>query len=317
VRNIYCFLIVLLILLNAGCSENGKNVQEFLLTSENVHIYIDQQKKIVDSEQENAPAHYNLARSYYFIKEYEKAEHHARKATRYDPLNAGYYELLGSLAFVLERYGDAITELATSVRIAPERVSVYLKLAATYEKIDDDGRAVSSLVQALQIDRYYVEALYHLARIYLRQREFEGSLRTLETLLKLEPQNKQAMLMRIQTYSLQGSYYYAQTLAEEMLNQFSDYAPVRRELLRIKFAQQQWPEAQAMLAQLKAKNTLSPEDQLIEAYLLIHQKQENEARQRFESILENNPKNVDAIMGLAVQLLRKGFLEDSLSWLIR
>ena len=174
-RNIYYFLIVLLLLLNAGCSENGKNVQEFLLTSENVHIYIDQQKKIVETEQENAPAHYNLARSYYFIKEYEKAEHHARKATRYDPLNAGYYELLGSLAFALERYGDAITELASSVRIAPERVSAYLKLAATYEKIDDDGRAVSSLVQALQIDRYYVEALYHLARIYLRQREFEGS----------------------------------------------------------------------------------------------------------------------------------------------
>ena len=316
-RNIYCFLIVLLILLSAGCTENGKNVQEFLLTSENVHSYIDQQKKIVDSDQENASAHYNLSRSYYFIKEYEKAEHHARRATRYDPLNAGYYELLGSLAFALERYGDAITELATSVRIAPERVSVYLKLAATYEKIDDVGLAVSSLVQALQIDRHYVEALYHLARIYLRQREFEGSLRTLETLLKLEPQNKEAMLMRIQTYSLQGSYYYAQTLAVEMLNQFPDYAPVRRELLRIKFAQQQWPEAQAMLIQLKAKNTLSPEDQLIEAYLLIHQKQENEARQRFESILERNPKNVDAIMGLAVQLLRKGFLDDSLSWLNR
>ena len=78
-RNIYCFLIVLLILLTAGCSENGKNVQEYLLTSENVRIYIDQQKKIVEYEQENAPAHYNLARSYYFIKEYEKAEHHARK----------------------------------------------------------------------------------------------------------------------------------------------------------------------------------------------------------------------------------------------
>ena len=313
----YSFLILLLIALTAGCTENGRNVQEILITSENVYSHISKQKEIVDSDQENASAHYNLARAFYFIKEYEKAEQHARKATRYDPLNAGYYELLGSLAFALERYGDAITELATSVRIAPERVSVYLKLAATYEKIDDDGRAVSSLVQALQIDRYYVEALYHLARIYLRQREFEGSLRTLETLLKLEPQYREAMLMRIQTYSLQGSYYYAENLAEEMLTKFPDYGPVRRELLRIKFAQQQWPEAQAMLIQLKAKNNLSVEDKLIEAYLLIHQKQENEARQRFESILKNNPKNVDAIMGLALQLLRKGFLEDSLSWLNR
>ena len=307
----------MLILLTFGCTESGRDVREILLTSENVNRYIDKQKNIIDSDQENASAHYNLARSFYFIKEYEKSEHHARKATRYDPLNAGYYELLGSLAFVLERYGDAITELSTSVRISPERVSVYLKLAAAYEKIEDDGRAVSSLVQALQIDRYYVEALHHLARIYLRQREFEGSLRTLETLLKLEPQYREAMLMRIQTYSLQGSYYYAQTLAEEMINQYPDYAPVRRELLRIKFAQQQWPEAQAMLTRLKAKNNLSAEDQLIEAYLLIHQKQENEAVQRFESILEKNPKNVDAIMGLAIQLLRKGFLEGSLSWLNR
>jgi tetratricopeptide (TPR) repeat protein len=317
VRIIFNFLLAVLTLLTFACTENGNNVQEFLLTAENVDSYIDEQRKIVESDQENAQANFNLARSYYFINEFEKAEHYARRATRFDPINARYYEMLGSLAFALERYGDAITELATAVRIAPERVSVYLKLAATYEKIDEDGRAVSSLVQALQIDRHYSEALYHLARINLRQREFEGSLQTLETLLKLEPQNKEALLMRIQTYTLQGSYYYAQTLAEEMLNKFPDYAPVRRELLRINFAQQQWPEAQAMLTKLRAKNTLSPEDQLIEAYLLIHQKQEKEARQRFEAILEKNPKNVDAIMGLAVQLLRKGFLEDSLNWLNR
>ncbi|GIT02852.1 MAG: hypothetical protein CM1200mP28_01110 [Deltaproteobacteria bacterium] len=115
-------------------------------------------------------------------------------------------------------------------------------------------------------------------------------MRTLETLLKLEPQNKQAMLMRIQTYSLQGSYYYAQTLAEEMLNQFPDYAPVRQELLRIKFAQQQWPEAQAMLAQLKAKNTLSPEDQLIEAYLLIHQNRRMKPVSALNLFLKITPK---------------------------
>jgi Tetratricopeptide repeat. len=128
------------------------------------------------------------------------------------------------------------------------------------------------LEQALQVDRYYVEALYHLARIYLRQREFEGSLRTIETLLKLEPQNKEALLMRVQTYSLQGSYYYAKTLADEMLVRFPDYLPVRRELLRIQFAQQQWPEAQALLIQLRTKKlNFQPEDQLIEAYLLLHQ----------------------------------------------
>ena len=303
------------ILFFSGCSENGKNIQSFLLTQDNVKSYIDEQKEIVARDEGNAVAHFNLARSYYFIKKYDSAELHAKRATRFDPLNAGYYELLGSLAFALERYGNAITDLSTAVRISPERVSAYLKLAATYEKIDDDGRAISSLEQALQVDRHYVEALYHLARIYLRKREFVGSLRTLETLLKLEPHNKEALLMRVQTYSLQGSYYYAQTLANEMINQFPDYLPIRRELLRIQFAQKQWPEAQAMLIQLRAKDSLTSEDQLIEAYLLLHQEKEEEALLRFKEILEKQPKNVDAIMGLAIQMLRKGFLDDSLIWL--
>ncbi|HIB46439.1 MAG TPA: tetratricopeptide repeat protein [Candidatus Lambdaproteobacteria bacterium] len=301
----------------SACTGNGENIQQVLLTKDNVNSYIEEQKVILGSDEENVSAHYNLARSFYFVKDYESAEKHARRATRFDPFNASYYELLGSIAFALERYGDAITELAIAVRISPERVSAYLKLAATYEKINDDGRAISSLEQALQVDRLYVEALYHLARIYLRQREFEGSIRTLETLLNLEPQNKEALLMRVQTYSLQGSYYYAQTLAEEMLNQFPDFAPIRRELLRIQFAQQQWPEAQALLIQLRSKSSFSTEDQLIEAYLLLHQEQEKEARLLFETILEQQPKNVDAIMGLAVQLLRKGFLDDSLTWLTR
>lgn len=288
-----------------------------LLTNENVKSYIEKQKAIIESDDENVDAYFNLARSYYFIKNYEYAEKNARRATRLDPFKANYYELLGSIAFALERYGDAITELAIAIRIEPELVSAYIKLAATYEKIDDDGRAISSLEQALQIDRLYVKALYNLARIYLRQREFEGSIRTIDTLLKLEPKNKEALLMRVQSYSLQGSYYYAKILAEEMLIQFPDYAPIRRELIRIQFAQQQWAEAQALLIQLREKNSLTIDDQLIEAYLLLNQQREKEGQLLFESILQSQPENVDAIMGLAIQLLRKGFLQDSLTWLTR
>ena len=305
------------LLLFLGCSENSKNAKKFLITENNVQSYISKQKKIVENDGENAIAHYELARSHYFSKNFVLAEKFARNAVRFDPFNASYYELLGSIAYALERYGDAITELAIAVRISPELISVYLKLAATYEKIGDDGRAISSLEQALQIDRLYVEALYHLARIYLRQREIEGSIRTLDTLLKLEPKNKEALLMRVQTYSLQGSYYYAHILAEEMLTQFPDYAPIRLELLRIQFAQQQWSEVQTLLTQLRNSGQYSSEEKLIEAYLLLHKKKEKKAKILFEEILKKHPRNVDAIMGLAVQLLRKGFLNESLTWLTR
>ena len=314
--NFFLFLLFNILFI-FGCFEKSNNIQQFLLTNDNVHQYIDEQKKIIINDEENVSALYNLARSYFFIKKFELAEKYGRKALRYDPFNAIYYELLGSIAFALERYGDAITEFGISIRISPELISVYLKLAATYEKIGDDGRAISALEQAIQIDRLYVDALYQLAKIYLRQRELDGSIRTLETLLKIEPSNKNAMLMRVQTYALQGSYYYAQTLAEEMLTKFPNFAPIRRELLRIQFAQQQWSEVQSLLEDLRSKDSISSEDKLIEAYLYLYQKKAVKARILFEEILEKEPKNLDAIMGLAIQFLRKGFLNDSLKWLTR
>lgn len=82
-RIIFNFLLAVLTLLTFACTENGNNVQEFLLTAENVDSYIDEQSKIVESDQENAQANFNLARSYYFINEFEKAEHYARRATRF------------------------------------------------------------------------------------------------------------------------------------------------------------------------------------------------------------------------------------------
>mgnify|MGYP001318047859 CR=1 FL=1 len=314
--NFFLFLLFNILFI-FGCFEKSNNIQQLLLTNDNVHQYIDKQKKIIINDEENVAALYNLARSYFFIKKFELAEKYGRRAVRYDPFNAIYYELLGSIAFALERYGDAITEFAISIRISPELISVYLKLAATYEKIGDDGRAISALEQAIQIDRLYVDALYQLAKIYLRQREIDGSIRTLETLLKIEPSNKNAMLMRVQTYALQGSYYYAQTLAEEMLTQFPNFAPIRRELLRIQFAQQQWTEVQSLLEDLRSKDSISSEEKLIEAYLYLYQKKTVKARTLFEEILEKEPKNLDAIMGLAIHFLRKGFLNDSLKWLTR
>jgi len=121
----FYLLILLNVFLFSACTGNGENIQQLLLTNDNVNSYLEQQKVILESEEENVDAHYNLARSYYFIKNYESAEKHARRATRFDPFNAAYYELLGSIAFALERYGDAITELAIAVRI---RRNVFLHI---------------------------------------------------------------------------------------------------------------------------------------------------------------------------------------------
>jgi len=64
VRPINFFLSFLLsCFLFSACTGNGENIQQVLLTKDNVNSYIEEQKVILGRDEENVSAHYNLARS--------------------------------------------------------------------------------------------------------------------------------------------------------------------------------------------------------------------------------------------------------------
>ena len=207
-------LAIPLVGLLSACGGLSESRQIPRLTQENVNSFIVEQKKIIRENEDDAEAHFGLSRGYLLKKEYESAEQHARIATRIDPLNPAYYEQLGTALYALQRYSDALTELGTATDLDPERVSAYLLLARVYEQIGDTSRAIAVLEEILQRDRYYVEALFFLARLQLRQHEYDSAIRVLDELIRLEPSNREALLLRIQAYSTQGSFYYARTLIE-------------------------------------------------------------------------------------------------------
>ncbi len=307
---------IALLLVISGCgglSESKKNIP--LLTEENVNSFIVEQKKIIREEEDNAGAHYGLSKGYLLKKEYESAERHARLATRMDPLNAAYYEQLGTVLYALQRFSDALTELGTATDLDPERVSAYLILARTFEQIGDTSRAIAVLEEILQRDRYYAEALLFLARLQLRQHEYDSAIRVLDELIRLEPSNREALLLRIQAYSTQGSFYYARTLIEEMIREHPNYEPLQLELLRILFSQQQWDEATMLIEKLESQTKTNAEISLLRAYLEFNRGDLETAQKQFLQTLELDPRSVDALLGLASLSLRSGKLEEALDTL--
>ncbi len=300
-----------------GCSESKAPSPGIQLTRENVNSFLVEQKKQLREDEENAQAHYQLSRAYLMKGEHDSADRHARISTRLDPLNPDYYEQLGSVAFARQRFHEALTELGTAVKIDPDRVSAYLKLARTYEQVGDTTRAIAVLEETLHKDRYYSEALYYLARLHLRQHEYSNALRVLEELLKLDPNNRDAQLLRIQTYSTQGSYFYAQTLVEEMIEQWPDYPPLRHELLRILFTQQKWDEVTQAIQSMDSGNETSVEILLIRAYMEFNRGNSRTGEKNLLHILDIDPRNMDALLGLSSLELRKGNLAQALHWLNR
>ena len=295
-----------------GLSESRRIPQ---LTQENVNSFIVEQKKIIRENEDDAEAHFGLSRGYLLKKEFESAEQHARIATRIDPLNPAYYEQLGTALYALQRYSDALTELGTATDLDPERVSAYLLLARVYEQIGDTSRAIAVLEEILQRDRYYVEALFFLARLQLRQHEYDSAIRVLDELIRLEPSNREALLLRIQAYSTQGSFYYARTLIEEMIREHPDYQPLQLELLRILFSQGQWDEARTLIKNLESGTKANVEISLLRAYLELNRENFETAKTQFRQTLDQDPRSVDALLGMASISLRSGRLEEALETL--
>ncbi|GIS37414.1 MAG: hypothetical protein Ct9H90mP9_4440 [Pseudomonadota bacterium] len=90
------------------------------------------------------------------------------------------------------------------------------------------------LEEILQRDRYYVEALFFLARLQLRQHEYDSAIRVLDELIRLKPSNREALLWGSRP-THPGKFLLCKDLIEEMIREHPDYQPLQLELLRILF----------------------------------------------------------------------------------
>lgn len=300
-----------------GCASAPSPYAPPTFTIENPQEAIATNQAIVLESPENAPAHYRLAVAYFQQGDYPQAEESIKKALRFDPINGLYFELLGDIAFRAKHYGVAANAFKSAIRLEPDLLSAYLKLALVYEKSDENEQAIASLEEGISQEPQYVEALYHLARLHFKQKKYEAAQIALDAALTLEPNNTELLLLQIQIHSAQGNYYHAKILTDRFLQEHPESYEARHEQLKLLFAQQEWQAAFLLLESLEQAQTLRLQDRLIHVQIFIRQGRFEDATRLLESLLETHPLHAGIMVEMASLLIQKGDLATALTWLNR
>ena len=311
------WLILSIIFGGIGCASSPLLEPDLVLNDNNINNYIIAQKRKLKENERDAIIHYNLARAYFKKGWLMEAEKFARQANQFDPLKASYYELLGDIAYQQKQYREALNAFKTTILIDENLLSGYLKLSLTYEKIGETEQAIASIEEALQKDRRYVEALFHLARLSLQKYEYDNALQAINTVLTLEHGNQEALVLQVRIYTEKGNYYHASTLAKQLiaLNPKS-YQPYH-EILRIFSIQKKWTEALDWIKKMDSLGLLQTKDLLIKSQIFFHKTETKKANTLLRRILKDDGLNVEAIMQVASLHLQTGELDKALKWLNR
>lgn len=149
----------------------------------------------LDIEPRFVPGLVNLADLYRATDRDTEAERALRAAIAIDSASAGAHHALGLLLIRVKRIGEALTELATAARIAPD-VARYgtvhaLALDAAGRREDAD-RVLTSVIARHPFDR---DALSLLVRYRMDRHDRAGALVYARRLAALEPSNAQLQVL--------------------------------------------------------------------------------------------------------------------------
>ncbi len=288
-----------------------------LAIDSNVEEMIATQKELLAEDPNDITAHYRLAAAFMQQKNYIQAEQHIKRATQLAPINGLYFELWGELAFRTKRYRISENAFKSAIRLRSDLLSAYLKLALVYEKIGENERGIAILEEGINREPRYVEALYHLARLNVIQKEYERAREAINTGLTLEPNNQEMLLLQIRILSEQGNYYYAKTLSEQFLVKYPHSSQIQHENLKILFAQQEWNAALKLIEKLRQGGQLKLADQLIHVQILIRESQFYQAKTLLETLLKKHPLHAEIMVEFASFLIQQGNPEQALEWLNR
>ena len=309
------FLIVIALLFSLiGCVQAPIQKTRISLNSANIDNYRQEQKAIFRKNSEDHEAAFNIARAYFYKQDYTNAENYVRQAVFLSPLNSEYLELLGNVTFYQNRYSEAIQEFNTALRLQSDRTSIHLRLALAYEQIEEYDLAFAALESLLQQDEQYTEAFFHLARMSFKQHEYENALQAIHEMLLLEPTNRDGRLLKLRTYIAQGNYYHAQLLIDEFLQENPNWYDIKREQLKVWFLQKKDNLALQGIKSLASKGQLIADSQMLYAMILMRKQQPKAARQVLTNVLQTEPQNIAAIIGMIRLEIQIENYEQALNW---
>jgi tetratricopeptide (TPR) repeat protein len=134
-------------------------------------------------------AEMGLAQAYRGVHNYDESRSTLERAHQEHPRKAAPLALLGDLDIELQRYDDAIANLAAAVALAPEDISTRNRLAAAYRSKGEEANSLAQVAKILARDPNNALAYYTRAQIYSARNDDALALPDAQKIVALQPHN--------------------------------------------------------------------------------------------------------------------------------
>ncbi len=236
-------------------------------------------------------------------EKYEKAAEHIASALQLGTSDPHLYRYLGFSYLEQKQFMSAAIAFEQAKLLLPDDQQLNDALVYSYSNSGQIDAALAMLEQMLAIEPNKKRLWLQRANIYLAKENYDITIASLETALRLGEQQKSNIALTAQLQLRYGSTFRAVELYQKVWNEYGD-TQMATDAIRYLIDTLQYSQAKQLLQKVKVKKTRDPQVNAELFYLtgqLAFEKQQyQQAEQAFKQALQHN-----AIHGLALLSLAK------------
>jgi tetratricopeptide (TPR) repeat protein len=275
---------------------------------------IDPLQKFIAAEPDVAYGHFELAYVFTALQKVDEARGAYERAIAIDPKMAEAYLNLGIL-FIERDPAVALPHLRKAVELLPGQSRPRYLLGVAQENAKDYSAAAESFEGAYRLDPHNLEAILHLANLYVRlQRPVDGEYK-FRSILETQPNNAQALLGVAECLAAQKKPEAADAYRRYLSVQPTD-SGARARLVHLLVEQQQYDVAFAELNRAAAGEGANVTQNLdllrVRADIQIAQKKWDDAIGTLNRAISLSPRDAQLHGGLGRIYLQKRDFPDAM-----
>lgn len=248
---------------------------------------------------ENLEPYLSLGLLYAKVGRYGDAERTLGRALAIDPAAPSAHLYLGKVAGAQKHWKDAETHLKRTIELAPYSETAYISLGDLYVQQGDRKRAVEVYRELIgRVDPRDSEAVGRLIQLYLQDRTFDEAIALLDDILKADPRNADAYLLKGRILGEMGHQEEAVGALEEVVAIRPDDTAAIYYLGRLYDEQKQSDKAIAQFEKIVAMDVNVTEAYLQLGILYSRSKRFDEAQSVLEKAKTNEPDRAEVYLVL-------------------
>lgn len=185
-------------------------------------VAIDMFKEVLEMMPDHHASMYNIAKLSMEQRQYEEAVQYASRALDADKSNYWYYQILKQAYEFKGEYPKAIEVQEEIVKQFPSRIEDQIQLAELYIRNRDMESAISTLTKLEAETGSNEEISLRKFQIFMRQKQYELALNTVNTLVDAHPQETRFYQMKYEVLDKLNRQEEGVATLEELLERDSD-----------------------------------------------------------------------------------------------